>query len=155
MDAQVGDLGAPALEPAVEFLPRGEAPTRQRIALDVLHPALDLALGARPVRLAGPRGEAVVTGKVLEQRMPQYLVLAAPQHQRARIVVQAAERHAATVSKRALVAGEQSGQPFVAIPPGQQTPRIAQREHEQGYRLRLLSDPDPELAGIGFRLAAP
>src|SRR5260370_13007756 len=87
--------------------------------------------------------------------MPQPLVPAAPQPQRARIVVQAAERHAAKVAKRALVAVEQSGQPFVAIPAGKQTPRIAQREHEQVDRLPLLSDPDLELAVIDFRLLAP
>ena len=75
MDARVGDLGAPALEPVIQFLPRGEAPACQRVALDVLHPALDLALGARPVRLTGPRRETVVAGKILEQGMPQYLVL--------------------------------------------------------------------------------
>jgi hypothetical protein len=86
--------------------------------------------------------------------MPQHLVLAPPQHQRARIVVQAAERHAAKVAKRALVAIEQSGQPFVAIPTGKQAPRIAQREHEQVDRLRLFPDPDLQLAVIDLRLFA-
>jgi hypothetical protein len=70
------------------------------------------------------------------------------------IIVKAAERHAAKVAKRALVAIKQSGQPFVAIPAGKQTPRIGQREHEQVDRLRLLPDPDLQLAVIDLRLFA-
>ena len=119
-----------------------EAPARQRIAFYVLHAALDLAFGARPIRLAGARGEAVVAGEVLEQRMPQHLVLAAAQHQGARIIVQAVQGHAAEKAKCALVAVEQGRQPLVAISAREQPARIAQREHEQMDRFRLLADPD-------------
>ena len=87
VDAQVGNLNAPALKPAVEFLPRSEAPARQRVALNIFNATLDLALGARPIGLAGVRAEAVVAREVLEQRMPHYLVFAAAQHQRAWIIV--------------------------------------------------------------------
>src|SRR5216684_2559006 len=66
MNTQVGDFDTPAFEPVVELLPRAKTPARQRVALDVLHAALDLALGPRPIGLAGPRREAVITGKVLE-----------------------------------------------------------------------------------------
>src|SRR5216684_1284088 len=86
--------------------------------------------------------------------MPQHFALAAAQHQRARIIVKAGEGHTAKVTKRALVAVEQRGQPLIAIPAGKQTPRIAQREHEQVDRLRLLTDPDLQLTIIDLRLFA-
>src|SRR5579864_7519088 len=86
--------------------------------------------------------------------MPQHFALAAAQHQRTRIIVKAGEGHTAKVTKRALVAVEQRGQPLVTIPAGEQTPRIAQREHEQVDRLRLLTDPDLQLAIINLRLFA-
>src|SRR5229473_5020893 len=75
MNTQVGDFDTPAFEPVVELLPRAETPPGQRVALDVLHAALDLALGPRPIGLAGPRREPVVAREVLEQRMPQHLAL--------------------------------------------------------------------------------
>src|SRR5713101_6687310 len=86
--------------------------------------------------------------------MPQHFALAAAQHQRARIIVKAGEGHTAKVTKRPLVAVEQRGQPLVTIPAGEQTPRIAQRKHEQVDRLRLLTDPDLQLAIINLRLLA-
>src|SRR6266849_5171069 len=86
--------------------------------------------------------------------MPQHFALAAAQHQRTRIIVKAGEGHTAKVTKRALVAVEQRGQPLIAIPAGKQTPRIAQREHEQVDRLRLLTDPDLQLTIIDLRLFA-
>jgi len=74
VDALIGDLETPAFEPVVELLPRREAPARQGVAFDVLDAVLDLALGAGSIRLTGPRGEAVVAGKVFELRMPQHFV---------------------------------------------------------------------------------
>jgi hypothetical protein len=52
------------------------------------------------------------------------------------------------------VAVEQRGQPFVTVPAGKQAPRIAQREHEQMNRFRLLSDPDLQLSVVDLRLFA-
>jgi hypothetical protein len=95
VNAQVGHLEAPALQPAVEFIPGVEAPARQSIALHILHSALDLTFSPRPVRLAGARGEAVVACEILEQRMPQDLVFAAAQHQSARVIVQTCQSHSA------------------------------------------------------------
>src|ERR1700730_334494 len=115
VDAQIGDLDAPTLEPIVEIVPRTEAPARQRVALYILDAILALALGARPIGLAGARGEAVIARKILEQRMPQHLMLAASQYQVARIIVQTTQGHAAKPAKGMLMAVEQAGQPLMAI----------------------------------------
>ena len=115
MEAQVGHLAVPACEPAVELLPGGEAPARQGVALDILDAALDLALGAGAVGLAGVWGEAVIVREVLKQWMPYHPVLTAAQHQGARVIVEAAERYAAKVAKGTLMAVEQTRRLFITI----------------------------------------
>ena len=80
--------------------------------------------------------------------MPHHPVLAAAQHQRARVIVEAAKRDPAKVAKGTLVAVEQARQFFVAIGVSKQPPRIAQRQHEQMDGLQPLAKPNPELAVI-------
>src|ERR1700683_4938165 len=127
-----------------------ETPARQRIVFYVPNSAFDLAFGPRPIWLAGARGETVVAREVVEQRMPQHFVLTAAQHQGARVIVQAVQGDAVEKTKRALVTIEQGRQALVAISARKQPPRIAQGEHEQMDRFRLLADPDL-LFAVGAR----
>src|SRR5436305_15261689 len=110
VNSHIGHLATPALEPAVEFLPRAEAPASQCVALDILYAALDLALGAGTVRLAGVRRKAVIACEVLEQRMPHDPDLTEDEHQRTRLIVKAGEDHSSQAATRTLVTLEQSRQ---------------------------------------------
>src|SRR5436309_2341244 len=154
VNSHIGHLATPALEPAVGFLPRAEAPASQCVALDILYAALDLALGAGTVRLAGVRRKAVIACEVLEQRMPHDPVLTAAEHQRTRVIVKAGEGHASKVAKRTLVAVEQARQLFVAIGVSKQPPRIAEGQDEQMNGLQLLANTNPELSVVDLRLIA-
>ena len=83
--------------------------------------------------------------------MPHHPVLAAAQHQGARVIVEIAERHAAKMTKGALMAVEQTCQLLVAIGVCKQAARIAQGQHEQMDGLQLLAEPHPQLAVIDRR----
>ena len=124
----------------------------QRIPLHVFHAALDLALGPRPIRLARARREAVVPCEVLEARMPQHLACGATQRDRARIVVQTRERHAAEVTQGALVAIEQRVETLVAISVRHRPSRETEREDKEVDRRRDLANPDLQLTEIDLRL---
>ena len=63
MHASVGHLAGPVRQVGVQGLQGVEAVAGDGIALDVYHPALVLALGARLVRRAGPRGHASVAAE--------------------------------------------------------------------------------------------
>ena len=128
--AHVRDLGHPLREPGMKLLPGPEAAAGERIALDVLDPALDLALGLRPVGLTHPRREAPVACEVLEDGMPEHAARLAAECHRARVVVEALERHAAEVTEGLLVTAQQRGEPLIAGRLHEQAPRVAEREHE-------------------------
>src|SRR5262249_32107928 len=67
----------------------------EQARLDVRELPLDLPLGLRPPRLAGPRFEAIVRGEGQELRVIQRAVGVVPQDHRLEVVVQAGSRHAA------------------------------------------------------------
>ena len=150
--ADVGTVAAHSSSHASKAAQLRKAATRQGIPLHVFHAALDLAFGPRPIRLAGARREAVVPREVLEARMPQHLACGATQRDRARIVVETAERHAAEVTQGALVAIEQRVEPLVAIGVRHRPSREAEREDEEVDRRRDVGDPDLQLAEIDLRL---
>ena len=62
---QVGHLARPAHQMRLQRRPTVEAVAGQRVALHVFDAALVLALGPRPIRRAGARGEVPVPGKRL------------------------------------------------------------------------------------------
>src|SRR5438132_9170192 len=97
MHPLIRDRAAPFLQPGVERVPRSEPSTGERVALDVLHPALHLALRPGPIGLTRPRGIPIVAREVLDHRMPPDLAFPAAEDQRTRIVVQTGERHAPEV----------------------------------------------------------
>jgi hypothetical protein len=92
-----------------------EAVQPQALLLQRPHEALDHPVRLRAIRLACSRREAVVAREVLEDRMPEDRAGAPPEDLRARIIVQAFERHAAEVAKRPLVPVEQDGEPLVRV----------------------------------------
>jgi len=57
MHPDVGDLARPSVEMRLECRPARKDVTGNGVALDVADAALVLALGARPIRRAGPRPE--------------------------------------------------------------------------------------------------
>jgi hypothetical protein len=79
VETQVRHLAKPALEPAIELLPRAEAPAGQGVTLDVLDPTFNLALGARVVGLAGVRSEAIVAREVLKRGERGQAILGKPE----------------------------------------------------------------------------
>src|SRR5437867_11360981 len=62
----IGDVHAPGEEVGVQFLRVAEAAAGEGIALDVLHPALDLALGLGPVEAAQTGHDPVETHPLFE-----------------------------------------------------------------------------------------
>ena len=154
VDPLIRDRGHPVLQPGIERVPRHKPPTGERVALDVLHSALHLALRPRPVRLTRSRRHPVVAREVVKDRVPVDLPLATPKHQRARIVIQTGERHAAEMAEGALMAIQQRTQPLVRIGPDPQPPGIAQRYDKQMDALAPLPEPDAELPKVDLRLFA-
>src|SRR5580658_8090840 len=63
MDAYVGSFGEPAHRHLVQMLQRGETPAIQQVGFDILKWSLDLALGLRTMRAAGPWLKAVMRGE--------------------------------------------------------------------------------------------
>ena len=82
------------------------------------------------------------------------LQLGTPEHQRAGIVIQTGERHAAEMAEGAFMAVEQRTQPLVRTGLDPQPPRIAQRQDEQMDARTVLADPDAELAEVHLGLLA-
>ena len=154
VDPGVGHGAAPRLEPGVDLFPRREAPPGQGVALDVLHPALDLPLGLRPIGLAGARREAVVAREVLEDRVPADGARRPAEDLCPRIVIQTREGHAAEVAKGPLVAVEEHREPLVRIAIRETAARVAEGEHEEVDGLRPLADPHPQLPEVDLRLLA-
>ena len=113
VDPGVGHRQAPLEKPRIERLEVREAPADERIALDVLDPALDLALGLRPVVAAESELGAVEVHPVLERRVPGHAArgLVLDENDRARIVVEQPPGPAPEVLEGPLVPVEQRSKP--------------------------------------------
>jgi hypothetical protein len=148
MHPLIRDRAAPCLQPGVERVPGDKPSASERIAFDVLHATLDLALRPRPIRLTGPRRIAVVAGEGLKDRVPLHVTLPTPEHQGAGIVIQTGQWHTSEVPKGALMAVQQRAQLLMRIGPHPQPPRITQRQYEQMDPFAALADPDAKLAKV-------
>ena len=137
----IGDVHAPGEEVGVQFLQVAEAPAGEGIALDVLHPALDLALGLGPVEAAQTGHDPVEIHPVFEGRVPDHVPgrLVLVRHNRPRVVVEDALRPAPEVGEGRRVAIQQRVEPLAEVGLGKDPPAEAQHHREQVH-------PDPCLA---------
>jgi len=84
--------------------------------------------------------------------MPEDLLLPPPEHLRARIVVQAHQRHATKVAEGTFVPVEDDIKSLMRVCPRPQPMRIAEREDEQMNHHLNIANPEPELAEIDLCL---
>jgi transposase len=139
----------------VEVLQVTEAAARHEVALDVLHPGLDLALGLRPVRLAQPRREApVARAKASKVGFSRGLPSAVPVHHGAHAVVQdlAAATEVGEGSLRGPPAGRQmrSSQESLRVA----APAVAQGHDEHVHSAVRTRPAAPDLAPVDLGLLA-
>jgi hypothetical protein len=92
----------PLREVGLELRERVEAPASDGVALHVLHAGLGLALGASPVRLAGPGLDPPVAAERDVRGMEGHRLggAVAADHEAARVVAQHLSRHAPEVLER-------------------------------------------------------
>ena len=141
MHPGVGHTVAPLQCLAVETGIAGEAHAGPHVAPDVLHPALDLALGLRPVGLAEPDVKAQPPGEIQHPQVPLHLaVLVLAQGRHLGVVVEAAAGQSGQVLEGVDVAldegrGVRLVHQFHIAGPGP-----AHSQHE---------DPDPVLLPVG------
>src|SRR5262249_15322819 len=107
---QIGDLAHPPLQMGLECRPADKGMAGNGVALDVTDAALVLALGARPIRRAGPRPEAPVIGKSVQPLVETHLAggRIVVIDQRPRVVKQHLLRHPAKAPEGTLHAVEPS-----------------------------------------------
>src|SRR5579862_9905185 len=67
MEPRIGNGGEPPSELGVQVREIQELAGQEKVLADIAERPLDLALGLGPVRLAGPRVEAVMRGEVDER----------------------------------------------------------------------------------------
>ena len=149
MHSGVGYNVAPLQGLPVQVGVIGEAQAGPHVAPDILHPALDLALGLGLVGLAQPGLKADPQGEVQHPPVPHRPFLLVPaQGDHLGVVVQTAAGHAAQVLERIHVALDEGG----GVRPADQLhvagPGPAQRHHEHPDAVSL-----PVLADV--RQAAP
>ena len=110
VDPPVGHTVAPFQSLAIDIGVVGEAYAGPHVALHVLHPAFDFALGLGPVRLAQPCLKAHPHGEVQHPLVPDGLLFLVPaQCHHLGIVVKAAPGHAAQVLEGIHVALDEGG----------------------------------------------
>src|SRR5207247_109954 len=127
MDPHVGDGDAPLGQLLVQIDVVHEGAAGQEIALEVLHPRLDLAFGLGAVRRADARLEAPVLGEGLEGGVPDDAVARGAETHRARPVVEMLAGVAPEILEGPLVRTEKLRQPpvradLVVTPPADATP---------------------------------
>ena len=154
--AHVSDLGLPCRQLRVEVLEIGEAAPGNEVALDVLHPRLDLALGLGSVRAAQPHRKAPVVGerreRVVQARAAS--VLDQTGHHGSHPVVQQRLAGAAEVLERALVRRQQARHAFVQIALGVAASAVPERHHEHMDLGAHATQRDGDLAPIDLGLLA-
>ncbi len=110
MNAQVGHRIQPVHGLLVKIGQTGVTEAGPEVDPHVMHTCFDLALGLRPIRLAGAGREAIIGGEVQILGMPVHDVRFIPtQHRCFQIVVQHFARHAAQVVKAVHVAAQPPG----------------------------------------------
>ena len=134
MDAQVRCLAQPDRDRPIQLAQRQgfEVQTQQEIAAQIANAALDLALGLRPIRLAGARHKAVVIRKVLEAPIPDHTAVGrAMVHGGLEIVVEQLVHDATEVLKGMYVAAEESFQVLTDGELDVLPAAVAQRQHKR------------------------
>ena len=131
MHPGVGHHVAPLQTLAVEIGVAGEAQAGPHVAPDVLHPALDLSLGLRPVGLAQADVKTHSEGEVQHPQVPGHLALAVfPEGHHLGVVVEAAAGHAAEILEGVDVALDEGGGVGFAHQFHVSGPRPAHGHHE-------------------------
>lgn len=133
---QVGYLAHPPGQMRFQRRPTGEDMAGNCVGLHIADAPLVLALGASPVRCAGPRPEAPVAGKgqqpIIEANFPGDSIMVL--HQRPRVVEQHLLRHAAEVIKGAFDSVKPGRLALVPKRPDITPPRIPERRLKQMRR---------------------
>src|SRR2546428_1519566 len=154
MDPHVGDGDAPLGQLLVQIDVVHEGAAGQEIALEVLHPRLDLAFGLGAVRLADARLEAPVLGEGLEGGVPDNAAFRGAETHRARPVVEMLAGVAAEILECPLVSIEKLRQRLVRADVVVTPPTEAQREHEHVTDVPLMAKRYGGRAPIDLALLA-
>src|SRR5580700_10997566 len=103
MDAHIGGFGEPAHRHLVQVLQRGEGAAIQQVGFHILKRSLDLALGLRTMRAAGPWLEAVMSGESKKAGVIDGLVAVVTGDYYFHVVVQTSRRQSLEVFEGASV----------------------------------------------------
>ncbi len=152
----VGDLPRPARQMGLECLEGLEAAAGDGIALHVADATLVLSLGPRPIRRAGLDPEAPVPREGMQLRVQHHLAAGhvVAQDQRAGVIEQHLRRDAAEGCEGALHPREPMLLPLAGKRPHVDSPRVAERRHEERHQPQRAVDLDPPLTEIDLQLLA-
>jgi len=154
MDARIGDLAHPPVKMRLERGPAVEAAPGDRVVLDVADAALVLALGARPVRRAGPRPKTPVARNACSRAL----------NRTSRVAASWSSTSARALSNRTSCGTPPKWPNAASMPsnqadcrsyrkPREHPPRIAGRRDEQAQLHGLAANKDPGLAEVDLQLA--
>jgi hypothetical protein len=152
VDPHIRHRGDPLGQLLVEVDPINEGAAGKEVALDVLDPALDLALGLGPIGSAQTRLESPVVGESLEGGVPANFIALGGQANRTGAVVEMFPGVSPEVIEGPLVGFEELGDPLVGAGAVERAPGKSQREGEQVHDRRTGTERHPCLSPVDLAL---
>ena len=155
MHPPVGGVGQPVLPLRLQIRPAGEGTAHEEIVLDVIDHPLHLPLGAWAAHPAGVGDEAIVLGKVQEERVPGGARTAGQLHL-GHVVVEQLAGPAAEEGKRRLMTGQELRERHAGGELDIQHAGKAQHHQEEVdlHRLALAIGKSAAIGPVDLRLLA-